>query len=126
MKKSSFPLGARRAAALLFSLALAACATAARDDSSVASESVTAVDHWVQGVSALDGKPVKLYVREKLAKGADPSAMARSGKVVLLAHGSGTPSSVVFDLATGYSLMDYLASRGFDVFAVDYQNYGRS
>ena len=25
-----------------------------------------------------------------------------------------------------YSLMDYLGSQGFDVFALDYQNYGRS
>ena len=25
-----------------------------------------------------------------------------------------------------YSLMDYLAERGFDVFTVEYQNYGRS
>jgi len=111
--------------AVLGAVAVAGCATM-----SGGGGSVTAVDHWVQGVSALDGKPLKLYVREKHAS--DPGAAARAGKVVLLAHGAGTPGSVAFDLqvaepsATPYSLMDYLARRGFDVFAIDYQNYGRS
>lgn len=43
----------------------------------------------------------------------------------------GTPGSLVFDLqvpaaAQTYSMMDYLAAKGFDVFAIDYQNYGLS
>lgn len=96
------------------------------------SEPIATAEHWVPSKSAQDGKPLRLYVREKFTRSADVAALARSGKIVLLAHGAGTPGTVAFDLqvpgqfATTYSLMDYLASRGFDVFAMDYQNYGRS
>ena len=95
-------------------------------------ESIAGAEHWVQSVSGVDGKPIKLYVWEKRLRAGDPSAFARSGKVVLLAHGAGTPGRIAFDLqvpeksAVTYSLMDYLAGQGFDVFTVDYQNYGRS
>ena len=95
-------------------------------------ESIAGAEHWVQSVSGADGKPIKLYVWEKRLRAGDPSAFARSGKVVLLAHGAGTPGRIAFDLqvpeksAVTYSLMDYLAGQGFDVFTVDYQNYGRS
>jgi len=97
-----------------------------------ADEASVGTDHWVQSASGADGKPLKLYVWEKRLKAADPSTFARSGKVVLLAHGAGTPGRIAFDLqvpekpAVTYSLMEYLAAQGFDVFAVDYQNYGRS
>jgi pimeloyl-ACP methyl ester carboxylesterase len=119
---------------MLAAAILSACAaTSPSAPGAVAgADSIVAVDHRVPSASGLDGRPLNLYVREKLAKHADAPAMARSGKVVLLAHGAGTPGSVAFDLqvpglsATTYSLMDHLASRGFDVFAVDYQNYGRS
>ena len=100
------------------------CATLSPESPSKAA--IASADHWVPAVSAADGKPVKLYVREKYAR-------APAGKrAVILAHGSGTPGSVAFDLQvadapTGtYSMMDYLAAQGFDVFSVDYQNYGRS
>ena len=97
-----------------------------------AGEPIAGAEHWVQSVSGLDGKPLKLYVWEKRLTAVDPSAFAKSGKVVLLAHGAGTPGRIAFDLqvpeksAVTYSLMDYLAAQGFDVFALDYQNYGRS
>jgi pimeloyl-ACP methyl ester carboxylesterase len=97
-----------------------------------ADESIAGAEHWVQSVSGADGKPLKLYVWEKRLKTTDPSAYGKSGKVVLLAHGASVPGRIVFDLqvpdksAVTYSLMDYLAGKGFDVFAVDYQNYGRS
>lgn len=97
-----------------------------------ADEATVGTEHWVQSVSGADGKPLKLYVWEKRSKSADPAAFAKSGKVALLAHGAGTPGRIAFDLQvpdrTGvtYSLMDYLAGQGFDVFAVEYQNYGRS
>ena len=106
---------------------LSACAA-----TSPASVSPQGAEHWVQSVSAHDGKPLKLHVWEKRPKAADPSSFARSSKVVLLAHGAGTPGRIAFDLqvpgksAVTYSLMDHLAGQGFDVFAVDYQNYGRS
>lgn len=95
-------------------------------------ESPPGSEHWVESRSALDGKPLKLYLWEKRPRGSDPTAFATSGKVALLAHGAGTPGRVAFDLQVagapgpGYSLMDYLVDRGFDVFALDYQNYGRS
>jgi pimeloyl-ACP methyl ester carboxylesterase len=97
-----------------------------------ADEPIVGTEHWVQSVSGADGKPLKLYVWEKRLKAADPSAFAKSGKVVLLAHGAGTPGRIAFDLqvpeksAVTYSLMDHLGGQGFDVFAIDYQNYGRS
>jgi pimeloyl-ACP methyl ester carboxylesterase len=97
-----------------------------------ADESIVGTEHWVQGVSAMDGKAIKLYVWEKRSSASDPASFAKPRKVVVLAHGAGTPGRVAFDLQVSqkpgetYSLMDYLASQGFDVFAVDYQNYGRS
>ena len=97
-----------------------------------ADASIVGTEHWVQSVSGADGKPLKLYVWEKRLKATAPSALAKPGKVVLLAHGAGTPGRIAFDLqvpetsAATYSLMDHLAGQGFDVFAIDYQNYGRS
>ena len=97
-----------------------------------AEESIVGAEHWVQSISGADGKPLKVYIWEKRLKAADPSAFAKSGKVVLLAHGATVPGRIVFDLQVPekspvtYSLMDYLAGPGFDVFAIDYQNYGRS
>jgi pimeloyl-ACP methyl ester carboxylesterase len=117
---------------LLAAFTLCACAAAPQQGAAGSSDTITAAEHWVPTASAVDGKPLKLYVREKYSRASDPSSFRTSGKVVLLAHGAGTPGSVAFDLqvpgetAATYSLMDHLASRGFDVFAVDYQNYGRS
>jgi len=89
-------------------------------------------DHWVTSISAADAEPLKIYVWEKRLKDADPRQFAATGKVVLLAHGASISGRVDFDLQLPgqtdltYSLMDYLAERGFDVFSVDCQNYGRS
>lgn len=50
--------------------------------------------------------------------------------VVVLAHGSATAGRESFDLQVpgkpSYSLMDYLAGEGFDVFAPDTRGFGRS
>ena len=50
--------------------------------------------------------------------------------VVVLAHGSATAGRVSFDLQVPghaeYSLMDFLARQGFDVFALDVRGFGRS
>ena len=97
-----------------------------------AEEKIIGEDHWVASISAADGKPLKIYVWEKRLKDADPKRFAATGKVVLLAHGASISGRVDFDLQLPgqtdltYSLMDYLAERGFDVFSVDCQNYGRS
>lgn len=117
---------------ILAAVAVLLCACATSPDGSAPPAKVLATDHWVQSVSALDGAPLKVYLREKHAPGLDLRAAAASRKVVLLAHGAGTPASVAFDLQVArnagptYSLMDHLAAEGYDVFALDYQNYGRS
>jgi pimeloyl-ACP methyl ester carboxylesterase len=117
-------------AALIASIAVvlvSACAAAG-----TAPDSVQGAEHWVQSVSGADGKPLRINVWEKRRVATDRSTSASSGKVVLLAHGAGTPGRIAFDLqvrdgsSATYSLMDYLAGQGFDVFSVDYQNYGRS
>jgi len=97
-----------------------------------AQDTITGIEHWVPSVSAVDGKPLKLFVWEKRQKDMDVKEYAKSGRVVLLAHGATTPGSLAFDFQLSskteltYSLMNYLAERGFDVFALEYQNYGRS
>ena len=89
-------------------------------------------EHRVSSISAADGKPLKLFLWEKRLKDTDVKEFAGTGKVVLLAHGATTPGREAFDLQVPekpeltYSLMDYLVERKFNVFAVDYQNYGRS
>src|SRR5262245_10718089 len=98
-----------------------------------ADEAVIGAEHMVPGLSAKDGTPLSLYVWEKRPSTVLPQQFARSGRVVLLAHGATISGRVDFDLqlpsdknGLTYSLMDYLAGQGYDVFSVDYQNYGRS
>ena len=97
-----------------------------------AEEKIVGIEHQVTSVSAYDGKPLSIEVWEKYRRDIDPKGFTTTGKVVLLAHGAGNSGRVVFDVqvpgATGltYSLMDYLADQGFDVFTLAYQNYGRS
>jgi len=74
--------------------------------------------HWVEN------EGIRLYVWEKYA--GNPS-----GKdVIVLAHGSATAGLESFDLQVpdrpSYSLMDFLAGKGFDVFAPDIRGFGRS
>jgi pimeloyl-ACP methyl ester carboxylesterase len=97
-----------------------------------AEEKIVGIEHRVTSVSAYDGKPLSIEVWEKYRRDMDRKGFTTTGKVVLLAHGAGNSGRVVFDVqvpgATGptYSLMDYLADQGFDVFTLAYQNYGRS
>ncbi|HYV66959.1 MAG TPA: alpha/beta fold hydrolase [Myxococcales bacterium] len=81
-------------------------------------QQVTGVEHWV------DREGIKLYVWEKYAS-------SPSGKgLIVLAHGSATAGKESFDLQVPgkptYSLMDFLAHEGFDVFALDTRGFGRS
>jgi pimeloyl-ACP methyl ester carboxylesterase len=97
-----------------------------------AQEKIVGEDHWVSSISAADGKPLKLYVREKRLKDIDVKEFPTTGRVVLLLQGTPVPGHILFDLQVPgnsgltYSLMDYLAEHKFDVFTVDYQNHGRS
>jgi non-heme chloroperoxidase len=67
---------------------------------------------------------VKLYVRRKQLRGSKPHS------VLVLVHGSSISAKPTFDLAVprkpGYSMMDWFAERGYDVWAMDHEGYGKS
>ena len=72
--------------------------------------------------SAMPG--VSLYVREK-----HPAGMTRftPERTVLFVHGATYPAETAFDLTLdGFSWMDYIARRGFDVYLLDVRGYGHS
>jgi pimeloyl-ACP methyl ester carboxylesterase len=71
-----------------------------------------------------DTAGIELFVRNKRPK--DP-AHRRPEKTLLYVHGTSQAAETTFDLALeGYSWMDYLAARGWDVFLVDLRGYGGS
>lgn len=67
---------------------------------------------------------IQLYVRNK-----HPDGMTKfsADRIVLFVHGATYPAETAFDLALGgFSWMDYIAERGYDVYLVDIRGYGRS
>lgn len=67
---------------------------------------------------------VDLYLRNK-----HPEALydVKSDKTVLFLHGASYPAHSSFDLAVeGQSWMDWLAERGYDVYALDLAGYGKA
>jgi non-heme chloroperoxidase len=75
-------------------------------------------EHWAQK------GPVSLYLwRKRLASG-------EKRPPVILVHGSSMSGLPSFDLQVpghpDYSFMDYLARRGWDVWTLDHEGYGRS
>ena len=67
---------------------------------------------------------VRLYVRSK-----HPVDLTQvpAGHILLYVHGATQPSEATFDLALqGTSWMDYIASRGWDVYLMDARGYGGS
>jgi pimeloyl-ACP methyl ester carboxylesterase len=67
---------------------------------------------------------IKLYVRNK-----HPQGMTKvpSERILLFVHGGTYPAETTFDLSLGgFSWMDYIAQRGWDVYLVDVRGYGRS
>lgn len=99
---------AQLAISILFLAAIAAAAA----------QEVSGAEHWVEHGG------IKLYVWEKYA--GNPAGKP----IAVLAHGSATAGKESFDLSVSgkpsYSLMDYLAREGFDVFALDTRGFGRS
>jgi pimeloyl-ACP methyl ester carboxylesterase len=69
---------------------------------------------------------VDLYVFRKRAQAFD----GRQLPVLFLVHGSSLCARTGFDLEVpgkpGYSVMEWFAERGFDVWTMDHENYGRS
>ena len=67
---------------------------------------------------------IEIYVRNK--RPADMAAF-RPERTVLYVHGATYPASTSFDLPLdGFSWMDHLAARGYDVYLLDVRGYGRS
>src|SRR5260370_10133576 len=76
----------------------------------------------ISTVAANSGKRVELFVREKV--GSRPRG---KGPVVLMIGGATVSVAPSFDLQfENYSWMEYLATAGFDVFAMDLTGYGLS
>ncbi|RWP99107.1 MAG: alpha/beta hydrolase [Mesorhizobium sp.] len=71
-----------------------------------------------------DTPGIELHVRHK--RPANPSEFSAS-KTIVMVHGATFSSGSLYDVPLGgFSFMDYLAVRGFDVFAVDVRGYGLS
>ena len=69
------------------------------------------------------GTDAQMYVRHKRPDGVNKFA---SDRIAIMVHGATYPATA-FDLPlAGKSWMDYLAERGFDVYAFDLPGYGRS
>ncbi|MBI4636932.1 MAG: alpha/beta fold hydrolase [Candidatus Rokubacteria bacterium] len=67
---------------------------------------------------------IQLHVRNKRPAGVTTFGPER---IVLLVHGATYPSETGFDMPLGgMSWMDYVARRGWDVYAMDLRGYGRS
>src|SRR3954453_17157886 len=67
---------------------------------------------------------IEIYVRNKR-----PASMTifRPERTVLYVHGATYPSETAFDLKLdGQSWMEYMASRGYDVWLLDLRGYGKS
>lgn len=78
-------------------------------------------EHWAHK------GPVSLYLRRK--RDVETTRGPQKPPVVLV-HGSSTAAIPTFDLSVpgeeDYSFMEWLARRGYDVWALDHEGYGRS
>ena len=84
------------------------------------SPAIEARDHFVPSLD----KGITVHLYEKRPKG-----KRRFGPegTLLLVHGRVAPGPVAFDVRVpGYSWMDYIASRGFDVFTLSIRGFGKS
>ncbi len=96
-----------------------------------ARDEIRTIDYMVPHVStvpATSGKRVRLFLREKVqARTLEAQRGRRKAPVVLMIHGATISAGPAFDLPfEDYSWMEYLASEGFDVFALDQTGYGLS
>src|SRR6185312_11418342 len=67
---------------------------------------------------------IEIYVRNKRPA---QMTMFRPERTVLYVHGATYPASTAFDLQLGgLSWMEYIASRGYDVYLLDLRGYGKS
>jgi non-heme chloroperoxidase len=89
-----------------------------------ASATVRGLEHWT------NKGDVRLFLYEKLVPAAGGDAPPPDAPLVLFVHGSTMASQPSFDLQVPgrpeYSVMDYFARRGYDVWTLDNEGYGRS
>ena len=98
-------------------ISVGGCATATN---SITSPALVSEDVMVPSPDA----GISLFMRNKAPIGMKAFS---AEKTVLFVHGATYPSETTFDLKLGeQSWMDYIASRGFDVWLVDVRGYGRS
>lgn len=82
-------------------------------DTGASGSSIRGEDHYVMR----DG--LRIYLWEKHKAGLE-GTFANNGKVALLVHGGTWSGRPLFDLQIrDYSLMDFLAENGYDVWAID-------
>ena len=83
-------------------------------------------DYWT--VKERNGTQIRLAMYRKQLE--EPTADGSARPVLFLVHGSSISARPSFDLSVPgrgeYSLMNALAHRGFDVWTMDHENYGRS
>jgi pimeloyl-ACP methyl ester carboxylesterase len=104
------------ASILLFSLIPSAQAA----ESAFPSTPILGQDHF----AVRDG--MRLHLWQKCLQGLE-SAAAQAGRVALLVHGATWSGRPDFDLQIrDYSLMDFLARSGYDIWALDIHGYGQS
>jgi pimeloyl-ACP methyl ester carboxylesterase len=89
------------------------------------SEATVGKEHWVTKQHA--SGPIRIYAWEKYLPGYE----GRFTNTLLLVHGSSMASTPSFDLQVpghgdDYSVMDYFAKLGYDVWCFDCEGYGRS
>ena len=91
----------------------------------VASQRSTESKLISEGYLIPSGDPgIQLYIRNKHRQGMTHFSAERT---VIYVNGATQASEATFDLALdGYSWMDYLATRGYDVYFVDLRGYGPS
>jgi pimeloyl-ACP methyl ester carboxylesterase len=100
---------------LMLMLSLAGCATVLSDRQELITE-----EFMIPGPD----RGVQLYVRNKRPRSL---ATFKPDNIVLFVHGATYPAETSFDLQLdGLSWMDYIASRGYDVYLMDVRGYGRS
>lgn len=91
----------------------------------ITEEAIAGIEH--RATKHHESGPISLYVWEKFL----PSQQGAFAGTVLLIHGSSMASRPSFDLDVPghegeYSLMNFLAREGFDVWCFDCEGYGRS
>jgi pimeloyl-ACP methyl ester carboxylesterase len=100
---------------LMLMLSLAGCATLLSDRQALITE-----EFMIPGPD----RGVQLYVRNKRPRSL---STFKPDNIVLFVHGATYPAETSFDLQLdGLSWMDYIASRGYDVYLMDVRGYGRS